>query len=126
MSTMTIATEIVVGDQIRFEHNEAWWTVGARDERFIVATKRATFSKKSDNAFWYTIIDLTGWAEKRYNGAGEGPVRSSLNTLGGGWDLNPDNLAESCEEILEAVKGERWELSHRRITDARRIERKAA
>lgn len=111
---------IAVGDKIRFEPNggRRWWTVHDRDERYIVATAQAPFEPKG--TLWYTVVDLTGWQEKRYNGAGNGIVRSSLNTLGGGWDLGPNG--EGCEEIIPALNSGKWELSHRRVANVWRIE----
>jgi len=115
--------DIAVGDKIRFTpcaSGKRYWTVRARDERFIVATMQAPFRPKGD--LWYTVVDLTGWQDKRYNGAGNGVVRSSLNTLGGGWDLGPEG--EGCQEVLGALQSGEWELSHRRVVNVDTIERK--
>ena len=109
---------IRVGDKIRFDPNggRRWWTVRDRDERFIVATAQAPFQPKGE--LWYTVVDLTGWQEKRYNGAGNGIVRSSLNTLGGGWDCDDEGIAE----IIPALRSGSWELSHRRVANVWSIE----
>lgn len=109
---------IRVGDKIRFDPNggRRWWTVRDRDERFIVATTQAPFQRKGE--LWYTVVDLTGWQDKRYNGAGNGIVRSSLNTLGGGWDTDNDGIAE----IIPALRSGEWELSHRRVANVWSIE----
>ena len=112
--------QIEVGDKIRFAPNggRRWWTVRDRDDRFIVATCQAPFQPKG--TLWYTVVDLTGWQDKRYNGAGNGIVRSSLNTLGGGWDLDNDGAAE----IIPGLTSGRWELSHRRVVNVWSIERR--
>lgn len=116
---------VQVGDRIRFSpggHGNRWWTVRARDERFIVATMQAPFAPKGD--LWYTVVDLTGWQEKRYNGAGNGVVRSSLNTLGGGWDIGPNG--EGCDGIIPALRSGEWELSHRRVMNVWSVEHRPA
>jgi hypothetical protein len=104
-----------IGDKIRFHPHGGgrWWTIRARDERFIVATTQAPFKPKGE--LWYTVVDLTGWQSKRYNGAGNSIVRSSLNTLGGGWDVGPNG--EGCEAILDGLRSGEWELSHRRVVN---------
>jgi len=118
MSTETL--DVAVGDAIRFKPQGGyrWWEVRARDERFIVATQQAPFLPKGE--LQYTVVDLTGWQEKRYNGAGGGIVRSSLNTLGGGWDLDEEGVAE----ILPGLRSGRWDLSNRRVMDVDSIERR--
>lgn len=119
-TSTTIPETIEIGQRIRFEpQNDAvWWTVRAADERFVIATRQAPFKPKGD--LWYTVVDRTGWQAKRYNGAGEGVVRSSLNTLGGGWDIGPDG--EGCQEALVALQSGQFELSNRRVMDVRGIE----
>lgn len=121
VSEHSAAPEIRVGDKIRFHPRggRRWWAVRARDDRFIVATAQAPFQSKGE--LWYTVVDLTGWQNKRYNGAGNGIVRSSLNTLGGGWDTSDDGLAE----IIPALRSGEWELSHRRVVSVWSIEHKA-
>lgn len=121
-STLTEYDEIAIGDKIRFDPHggRRWWTVRDRDERFIVATTQAPFQPKG--TLWYTVVDLTGWQDKRYNGAGNGIVRSSLNTLGGGWDCE---TAEGLAEILPMLRSGEWELSHRRVVNVWTIERKS-
>lgn len=112
---------IAVGDKIRFDppaKGRRWWTVRARDKRFIVVTTQAPFEPKG--SLWYSVVDLTGWQDKRYNGAGNGVVRSSLNTLGGGWDCETD---EGVAAILPALQTGEWELSHRRVLNVIDIER---
>ena len=119
MSAAEQFAAVKVGDRIRFtparSTGKRWWTVRARDERYLVATCKAPFT--SDGLF-YTVVDLTGWQDKHYNGQGMGVVRSSLNTLGGGCECSTD---EQCQEILADLY-EGWELSHRRILDVTSIE----
>lgn len=116
-----IEADIKPGERIRFHPNggRRWWTVRDVDDRYIVATTQAPFKPKG--TLWYTIVDRTGWQNKRYNGAGNGVVRSSLNTLGGGWDIGPNG--EGCEEIIPALRSGEWGLSHRRVCDVWTIER---
>lgn len=109
-----------VGDQIRFTPKawggSKWWTIRACDDRFIVATTQVPFQPKGELA--YTVVDRTGWMNKRYNGCGNGMVRSSLNTLGGGWTLDDEGIAE----IIPALHSGEWELSHRRVANVWSIE----
>lgn len=115
--------QVGVGDKVRFTPSggtgNRWWLVRDRDERFIVATMQAPFQPKGD--LCYTVVDLIGWQEKRYNGAGNGVVRSSLNTLGGGWDCD----VEGVSQIIPALHAGEWELSHRRVLSVWSVERKA-
>lgn len=114
------AHDLKVGDRARFhpKPGHGWWTVRARDERYIVCTRQAPFKPKGEQQ--YTILDLTGYQERTYNGAGNGIVRSSLNTLGGGYDLGEDGA--NCGQILKDLASGEWELSHRRIVSVWRIE----
>lgn len=124
--------EIEVGDRLRFwptgtGGRSVWWTVRARDDRFIVVTAPKPFTRRELRRVHYSVVDLTGWEEKRYNGAGGGPVRSSLNTLGGGWDLDGSTdreLEEAAEQIIRLLHRDDVELSHRRVINVRTIERK--
>lgn len=112
---------IEVGDRIRFTPyatGKRWWTVRDRDDRFIVATMQAPFKPRGN--LWYTVVDLTGWLDKSYNGAGGGIVRSSVNTLGGGWDIDADG--SGAEQIIPALRSGEWELSQRRVADVWSIE----
>ena len=110
--------DVRVGDRIRFAPERRWWAVRDRDERFIVATAQAPFEPKGELV--YTVVDLTGWQGHKYNGAGNGVVRSSLNTLGGGWDLGPNG--EGSEQIIPALRTGTFELSNRRVANARVVE----
>lgn len=120
--------ELEVGSRIRIHPNNGgtrWWTVQALDDRYVVATRRPAFVGEVEDVV-YTVIDWTGWERHRYNGQGFGPVRSSLNTLGGGWDLDPADPRPGCEEILRVLQSEEWELSRRRILDVDQVELKGA
>lgn len=101
-----------VGDQVQFAPHQPswWWTVRARDERFIVATHQAPFHPAG--TLVYTVVDLTGW-QRTYNGVGPGVVRSSLNTLGGGLGLGPNG--EGCVDALAGLVSGEWTLSVRRV-----------
>ena len=108
---------VEVGDQIRFDPDRPWWTVRDRDDRYIVATRQQPFAPKGD--LLYTVVDLTGWQDYNYNGAGNGIVRSSLNTLGGGWNIEADGTGS--EQIIPALRSGEWEFSHRRVANVRSI-----
>lgn len=114
--------EIQVGDKLRFTPcgRELWpWVVRGCDRRFIVATTQCPFKPKG--TLLYTVVDLTGWQDKRYNGAGHGVVRSSLDTIGGGWGTGLFDDAE-CDEILAGLVSGEWDLSHRRVMSVWDIE----
>lgn len=112
-------TDIKVGARVRFipglGTGNRWWTVQALDDRYVVATSTLPFGRGE----CYTVVDRTGYLDRTYNGAGNGMVRSSVNTLGGGWD---DLSREGCAEIIAALHSGEWELSHRRIASVREIE----
>jgi len=116
--------DVGVGDRVRFGPNggSQWWTVRDRDERFIVATAQAAFEPKG--VLQYTVVDLTGWQDRKYNGAGNGVVRSSLNTLGGGWDIEADGAG--AERIIPALRSGEWDLSYRRLVNVNAITREAS
>ena len=112
--------DIIVGDKIRFDPQSGnrWWTVKARDDRYIVAVRPAEFTK---NDLFYTVVDLTGWTFT-YNGVPPGVVRSSLNTLGGGFDIG--DSGEKCDDVLSVLRSGQFELSHRRVIEVESIERR--
>lgn len=113
--------DLAVGDRIRFPPLRGpWWTVRAADDRYTVATAPEPFAPLG--SLVYTVIDWTGWARKTRNGAGFGPVRSSLNTLGGGWDLDLERPEVSCDEILRVLHSGEFELSARRVLNLYRVE----
>lgn len=114
MTTETIPA-MEAGDRIRFvpQSSRRWWTIRARDERYIVATQQRPFHAADE--LLYTVVDLTGWTS-RYNGVRPGMVRSSLNTLGGGaGDVADIRTDEGCQAILAALQAGEWEISHRRV-----------
>ena len=115
-----LAEVLKVGDRVRFhpKPGRAWWVVRARDDRYIICTRQAPFQPKGEPE--YTILDLVGYQDHTRNGAGNGVVRSSLNTLGGGWDVGSDG--EHCSEMLADLQSGEWELSTRRLLDVRRVE----
>lgn len=115
------------GDRLRFTPRSTdgtrFWTLRARDDRYLVATRRPAFpwdTTDPEPQLIYTAVDLVGWTF-RYNGCGEGPVRSSLNTSGGG-PLEHGLTDEGCAEILEALVSGAWDLSRRRVLNVREIE----
>lgn len=110
---------VAVGDRIRFTPGaqRVWWTVRARDDRFIVATSPVPFQPKG--SLYYTVVDLTGWLKKKYNGCGNGVVRSSLNTLGGSWDLGEEG--KGADAVIRGLRSGGWELSYRRVADVRSV-----
>lgn len=111
-----------VGDRVRFtpyySAGNRWWTVRARDERFIICTALAQFEPKG-GALMHTLVDLTGWQDHRYNGAGNGIVRSSVNAIGGGWDTTTE---EDVAELLAGLQSGEWDLSVRRVVNVHGIE----
>lgn len=110
--------EIEVGDRIRFipdSRQRAWWTVADRNTSHVVAIRQAPFHAKG--TVEYTVTGIQNPE------AGSTLVRSSLNTLGGGWDLSNREGGAGAAEILEALESHKYELSHRRMVEVDRIER---
>ena len=116
-----ILDDVNVGDKVRFtpgSRPKAWWEVTARDDKHIVAVRQAAFHPKG--VVEYTIVaDI----DYRYNFAGPGLIRTTVNTIGGGWDLE-DRVTEGSEEIIAVLASGEWELSNRRLIDLTTIERK--
>lgn len=114
--------ELMPGDRIRFTPaagaGRRWWTVRATDERYLVAT-----CPLHDDELVYNVVDFTGWT-RTYNGVPPGVVRSSLDTLGGGYDVGEDG--ENCRQILAKLRDGTCQLSHRRLTPVSEIRRKRA
>lgn len=102
--------DVDVGSQIRFIPNPGgyWWNVRARNERFIIATRQVAFKPKGE--LEYSVVDLTGWTYT-YNFVSPGVVRSSVNTIGGGYDVSGDG----CNRMLDELIAEEVELSRRRV-----------
>lgn len=114
--------DISTGDRIRFTapdtetHRSRWWTVAARDERYIIASRQAPFH--SAGLHEYTVIDLVE-RQHPYNDVPPGIVRSSLNTLGGGFDTAQEGWADT---MLAELNDGTWELSNRRLAAVHGIE----
>ncbi len=117
---MTDYADLAVGDQIRFDPQggNRWWAVLARNERFVVATYPAPFHT-TRLRYAVFVTDGLGYV---YNGQGPGPVRTSLDTLGGGWDVGPDGVY--ADEVITALETGEWGLSHRRLLNVDSVERK--
>ncbi len=110
---------VKVGDRIRLAPGggwRVWWRVVGRDEERIVAVRQAAFEPAG--TIEYTVIDT--W-EHPYNEVGPGPVRSSLNTLGGGWDIQGREV-EGAAEVLEQLRLGKLSLSTRRVVAVKAIE----
>lgn len=106
--------EVEVGDLVQFQDgtDRRWWTTRDRDDRFLVLT--------ADNEkVHYTVVDLTGWQDFRYNGVGYGVVRSPLDTWGNAWPLGRDG--EGADTIIPAIRSEEWGLSRRKVVQADNI-----
>jgi hypothetical protein len=117
-----ILSEIQVGDRIRLapgRNRRAWWTVTARDHDHIVAVRQAAFQSKG--TVEYTILATIDY---RYNAAGPGLIRTTVNTIDGGWDLG-GRVKEGSEEIIAALASGDWELSLRRLLGVAVVEREA-
>ncbi|KZE41368.1 hypothetical protein [Microbacterium sp. T32] len=117
-----ILSEIQVGDRIRIEpggRERVWWDVTARDDDHIVAVRPAPFEPKAKGTVEYTILASIDY---RYNSAGPGLIRTTVNTIGGGWDLD-GRVKEGSEEIVAALASGDWELSHRRLLGVGNVER---
>lgn len=110
---------VKVGDKIRFmpQSGNRWWNVTARDSRYVVAMHQAYFQPHSE--YWYTVVDLSGWTST-YNGVPPGVVRSSLNTLGGGFDIG--EFGENSHEILNLLHTGQNQISVRRVVSVNGIE----
>lgn len=114
--------DLEIGDHIRFiapdsdTHGSRWWQVAAADQRYIIAFRQAPFQSK--DTYEYTVIDLVE-RQHPYNDVPPGIVRSSLNTLGGGYDTSQDGWAD---KMLAELHDGTWELSNRRLAAVQGIE----
>lgn len=105
---------IKVGDRVRFtpdSDTRRAWTVTARNADHIVAVRQAYF--EPEGVVQYTVTEVRDY---RYNGVRPGLVRSSLNTMGGGWDLD-HRIDEGSREIIAALEAGEYELSNRRVIE---------
>lgn len=110
-------SDLKAGDKVKFHPDSdtrRWWTVKARNEDHVVAVRQAPFEVKGVMEY-----SVTGTMNGMRNGAGPGLVRSSLNALGGGWDVGTDG--ELAYTVLEALE-DHYELSMRRVIDVHGIE----
>jgi len=107
-TTKEIAADLKVGDRVRINGNRLAWTITARNDQYVVAVRQAPFRPKGEHQ--YTIIT---YSEYRYNFVGPGFILTTVNTMGGGWDLD-GRVKEGSQEIIEALASGQWETSHRR------------
>lgn len=118
--------DLEVGDQVRFTdpesetHSSRWWRVAATDHRYIIAWRQVPFQPQGTHE--YTVIDQIE-RDHAYNGVGPGAVRSSLNTLGGGYDMSQPDWADT---MLSELHDGTWELSNRRLMQVHGVEVKAS
>ena len=114
--------DLEVGDRIRFTvpdsdtHRSRWWEVAAVDHRYVIAFRQAPF--QSAGLKEYTVIDLIE-RQQPYNDVPPGIVRSSLNTLGGGFDTTAEGWAD---KMLAELHDGTWELSNRRLAAVHGVE----
>lgn len=111
--------DLPVRARVRFHPlpGRAWWVVGARSDRFIVCYRQRAF--RAQGEMEYTVVDSR--FPYTYNGVGPGVVRSSLNTMGGGWCIGSDG--SGCQEALNELESDNgYELSHRRLLAVDMIE----
>lgn len=118
LSTRILPT-LSVGDRARIHPGaraRASWRTIARDDQHVVLVRQAGFRPAGE--LEYTVI---GHIDHAYNGEGPGLVRSSLNTLGGGWAINGREDAAG-QEILDALAEGTFRLSPRRYLGIARVE----
>lgn len=107
----SVLSKVAVGQRLRLSpgaHANRWWTVAARSERYLVL-----FRKRQ-----YSVVDLA--FPYRHKAVGPGVVRSSLNSLGGGWDIGA--FGQRCHEVLDAIESGQWEMSDRRLAPVDSVE----
>lgn len=109
MPEARILPDIHAGDEIHVtpDERDAPWRVTARDDKHIVIIRPT--AEAPDSVEYAVIAEVTD----TYNSAGPGLIRASLNTLGGGWNLNGRERA-GAEEIIHALADGVHELSLRR------------
>lgn len=113
MNTIALNT-VQIGQQIIFDPvpdqqtaTEQWF-VKARDERYIIAE----LSDASNPTIrGYCVIDTNPAPVAHLENLPPAPVRSSLDTLGGGYDLSQPDWAET---MLAQVNDGTYQLSRRR------------
>lgn len=103
-----LVRDLQIGDRVRINGNRLAWTITARNDDYIVAVRQAPFQPKGEHQ--YTIITHSDY---RYNFVGPGLILTTVNTIGGGWDLD-GRVDEGSRELVEALASGEWETSHRR------------
>lgn len=103
-----LVRDLQIGDRVRINGNRLAWTITARNDDYIVAVRQAPFQPKGEHQ--YTIITHSDY---RYNFVGPGLILTTVNTIGGGWDLY-GRVDEGSRELVEALASGEWETSHRR------------
>lgn len=84
-------SEVKVGNKVKFSNDRSWFTVQARNDRFIIC------NAVHKNNIWHTIIDL------------EKNIRGDDNmVLHSGYDNK-----EECEARLVQFENNELEISHR-------------
>lgn len=114
----TILPDLKTGDRVRLNgsHQRRAWAVTARTDEHIILLRQAPFHPKGMHE--YTII---AERDHPYNGVRAGLVRSSLNTLGGGWDID-GRVGEGTREMIDALESGEFELSNRRLFPVNEVE----
>lgn len=115
-TTRDIVSGLAVGDRVRINGNRLTWTVTARNDDYVVAVRQAPFQPKGEHQ--YTIITHSDY---RYNFVGPGLILTTVNTMGGGWDLD-GRVEEGSRELVEALASGEWETSHRRRERLHKLE----
>lgn len=109
MSTSEHISALSIGDKVRFTPGDRKaWRVAARNADHVVLVRQAAFQPRGTLEYC-----VTGTLNGGYNGQPAGPVRSSLNTLGGGFDVGPNG--ERADEIIAALESGERQLSMRRV-----------
>lgn len=111
-----ILPNLKVGVRVRLNGQRVSWEVTARNDSYIVCVRQAPFSPKGEHQ--YTIIEHSDYC---YNFAGPGLILTTLNTMGGGWEID-GRVTEGSREIIDALESGEWETSHRRREDLRELE----
>lgn len=117
--TAHVMPEVNAGDRVRVHPGaraRVAWRVVARDEQHVVLVRQAGFRPAGELEYCIlAVIDHT------YNGVGPGLIRTSMNTLGGGWNIN-GREADAGQEILDVIAEGTYQLSPRRYLGVERIE----
>lgn len=91
VSSSTSPASLRVGQQVRLGvrrmPDRRWWTVRARDDRFVILTRQAPFEARGNSE--YTIIDVAR------------DLRGPCDLLGNGWDVDEPGGVESLLRALQ-------------------------